>query len=254
MIILTDANNYARRVFEVDPTGLAYRKILRDVQFSKDVNIFVWDSYNSNARRREIYPQYKMRRVTPGEDMFKSMKMLKDVLRHSHAMQIEVPTYEADDVISSLCTSVADRIHIVSTDRDFLQLASNDGRVTCDATPKTGVQAKDTLLYKITVGDASDNISGCKGFGHKSYEAADKAVLKRFIKSLIYKASFDKTEIIQTVKPALVDWMIENAELIRTYNKIINFFDVSQDLLDKNLKIGDRNYAKADAMLKEFYL
>jgi DNA polymerase-1 len=89
---------------------------------------------------------------------------------------------EADDAIAYLTAQVYDkpsnRVTIVSTDRDFLQLV--DDRVSVWSPVKKrmytpdlmreefGIDAKNYLLYRAITGDKSDNIPGINGVGLKT--------------------------------------------------------------------------------------
>ena len=89
---------------------------------------------------------------------------------------------EADDIIAHLATTITQnnddsRAFIVSSDKDFIQLVSDQITVyrpiekdfyTRDTiVEKFGVLPENFILYKVLMGDASDKIPGIKGLGVK---------------------------------------------------------------------------------------
>ena len=124
MLKIIDANNYVRRLVEADASGFPMRNLLTEIKTSKDIWVFVWDGRNGNERRRKLFPDYKMKRRLPDENIFKAMDLFREVLRHSKALQVTVPEYEADDVIASLVATFKENIDVQvhSTDRDLTAL------------------------------------------------------------------------------------------------------------------------------------
>lgn len=249
MIRIIDANNYVRKEIETDPTGMSLRTII-GATAGGTLSIFVWDGVNSNARRREIYPAYKGNRKPVAENIYATFDLLKKALKHTCAMQCEVKGYEADDVIAKLVrTSPEDEIEIWSNDMDFLQLSAEfPGRVFCGCNPK--VPAEDVVLYKVLVGDPSDNIKGIRGFGKKSWDSLtteDKALFRRYLNG---EDVLDKLPLSKASRK----WVEENFDELLSMKTIVEFIDVPAPLVAEALTQGDSNYAAADAVLKEFML
>jgi DNA polymerase-1 len=94
---------------------------------------------------------------------------------------VSLSRVEADDIIaylsSTLPTQPEDRVFIVSSDKDYLQLISQQVIVyrpiereyyTEDTVKeKFNVTPENFLLYKLLMGDNSDGITGIKGLGPK---------------------------------------------------------------------------------------
>jgi DNA polymerase-1 len=111
---------------------------------------------------------------------------------------VSLPRVEADDIIAylsdTLPTNQEDRVFIVSSDKDYLQLVSQQVIVyrpiekeyyTEDTVKeKFGVSPHNFLLYKLLMGDNSDGITGIKGLG-------PKGLLKRFPELAEKDVSFD---------------------------------------------------------------
>jgi DNA polymerase-1 len=91
---------------------------------------------------------------------------------------ISIDKIEADDVIGYISQKMNSQITIMSSDRDYLQLVSQNITVYSPTkkifyTPKKvldeyGVSSENFLNYKVLTGDAGDNVPGIKGVGPKT--------------------------------------------------------------------------------------
>jgi len=141
--------------------------------------------------REERYPEYKSTREKLDEelqaDFDRSVDRTRQLLEAFRVATVEVPGYEADDVIGTLATQAAARgldAVIVSGDKDLYQLIGphvallNPGRGgpaavdeawvdESNAGERLGVRPAQVADYLALVGDASDNIPGVKGIGEK---------------------------------------------------------------------------------------
>ena len=135
--------------------------------------------------RREIYPAYKANRSETPEDIILSVPYVKRVLEAMCIPILEVPGFEADDVIGTLSqqgVAAGYEVFMVTPDKDYGQLVrehcriykqkGNDGHielVDCAAIrDKYGID--DPVLVRDILalwGDASDNIPGVPGIGEK---------------------------------------------------------------------------------------
>jgi DNA polymerase-1 len=172
----------------------------------------VFDGVDSSSNRKNIIPEYKsgrnMVRLTKHE-LFDNLEEENDskieqivriiqYLKTLPVKTISLGRVEADDVIaylsSTLPTNPEDRVFIVSSDKDYLQLISKKVTVyrpiekeyyTEDTVvEKFGVTPHNFLLYKLLMGDNSDGITGIKGLGFKG-------LLKRFPELAEQDMSFD---------------------------------------------------------------
>ncbi|MGE5232247.1 MAG: 5'-3' exonuclease H3TH domain-containing protein, partial [Deltaproteobacteria bacterium] len=141
--------------------------------------------------REQRYPEYKSTREKLDEelqaDFDRSVDRTRQLLDAFSVATVEVPGYEADDVIGTLATQAAARglgVVIVSGDKDFYQLIGprvallNPGRGGPAAVDETwvdetnagerlGVRPAQVADFLALVGDASDNVPGVKGIGEK---------------------------------------------------------------------------------------
>ena len=140
--------------------------------------------------RHEMYKEYKGTRKPMMPELREQVPLIKEVLHTMNITTVELPGYEADDVIGTLSKRGEKDgldVCVYSGDRDLLQLAAENIMICIPKTKKgqTTVErykpedVKD--LYKVTpvefidvkalMGDSSDNIPGVPGIGEKGATA-----------------------------------------------------------------------------------
>jgi len=133
--------------------------------------------------RHEIYPDYKANRSEMPEDLRPQIPMVKELVQSLGIKIVELPGFEADDVIGTLAKAAANQaisVAIVSPDKDLLQLVDDTanikvlnnrvGEVWIDRAAvkeKYGVWPEQIVDYLTLVGDSSDNVKGVPGIGEK---------------------------------------------------------------------------------------
>ncbi|MBR4704085.1 MAG: DNA polymerase I [Paludibacteraceae bacterium] len=135
--------------------------------------------------RHEAYEQYKAQRPETPEDIRKAVPVIKKLLEAMNIPVLEVPGFEADDVIGTLSIQgeqAGFEVYMATPDKDYGQLVSDHvfmyrprhtggfelmgPKEVCD---KYGLNNKDQVIDLLgLMGDASDNIPGCKGVGEKT--------------------------------------------------------------------------------------
>jgi DNA polymerase-1 len=154
--------------------------------------ILAFDGKGSSTNKRYLYPEYKanrgIRRVTnwdafenqeqESEAITNQLVRLIDYLKCLPVDLISIDKIEADDVIGYISQQMNSQITIMSSDRDYLQLVSQNITVYSPTkkifyTPKKvldeyGVSSENFLNYKVLTGDAGDNVPGIKGVGPKT--------------------------------------------------------------------------------------
>jgi DNA polymerase-1 len=127
--------------------------------------------------RTKLYPQYKATRQTPHPEYLQQLDGFRAVLHEFKIPIFEMPGYEADDIIGTLCQHIECDILIATGDKDMAQLVDWSGHVKILNTNKNKILDSDGVLdeYGVTpahivdylslVGDTSDNVPGCKGVG-----------------------------------------------------------------------------------------
>lgn len=135
--------------------------------------------------RHEAYEHYKAQREATPEDIRLAVPIIKDIVKAYNIPVLEVPGYEADDVIGTLAKKAEKEgfeVYMLTPDKDYGQLVSN--HVYMYRPKHTGgfevmgpgeVKAKYDLTSHEQVidllglmGDSSDNIPGCPGVGEKT--------------------------------------------------------------------------------------
>ena len=140
--------------------------------------------------RHEMFKDYKGTRKPMMEELREQVPVIKKLLQKMNITTVELPGYEADDVIGTLSKKgekAGMEVDVISGDRDLLQLASDHITICIPKTKKgqTTVEEYNTegvrKLYKVTptefidvkalMGDSSDNIPGVPGIGEKGATA-----------------------------------------------------------------------------------
>ena len=135
--------------------------------------------------RHKAYEQYKAQRPETPEDIRKAVPVIKQVLEAMNIPVLEVPGFEADDVIGTLSKQgeqAGFEVYMATPDKDYAQLVTDHSfmyrprhtggfelmgpKEVCE---KYGLQAQAQVIDLLgLMGDASDNIPGCKGVGEKT--------------------------------------------------------------------------------------
>ena len=137
--------------------------------------------------RHKMYGEYKAQRKGMPEELRVQMPVLKEVLQAMNIAILEKEGFEADDIIgtvSRICDEEKIKCHILTGDKDDLQLASDNTDILLTITRMGnttvtvydakevlnafGVTPKEFIDVKGLMGDTSDNVPGVKGIGEKT--------------------------------------------------------------------------------------
>lgn len=135
--------------------------------------------------RHEAYEQYKAQREETPEDIRRAVPVIKQLLQAMNIAQLEVPGFEADDVIGTLAKQAEKAdfdVFMATPDKDYGQLVSDRIRMyrprhtggfeimgPQEVCAKYGLKNQEQVIDLLgLMGDASDNIPGCKGVGEKT--------------------------------------------------------------------------------------
>lgn len=136
--------------------------------------------------RHELYPAYKANRDATPEDIKAAVPHIKEILEAMRIPILEVPGFEADDVIGTLsyqasCCGEYD-VYMVTPDKDYGQLIKKDVSMYKPGKGGEGIEIirfdqvceyygiedpKQIIDILALWGDASDNIPGVPGIGEK---------------------------------------------------------------------------------------
>ena len=208
--------------------------------------VIVFDGKGGSVRRKRMYPNYKANRANKTafnrykefaslEDEQQSMKRqfgrMIEYLQCLPITTLAIDNIEADDAIAYIANEIfteqENKVTIVSTDRDFLQLVNNRISVWSPIKKKMytpnimreefGIDAKNYLLYRALTGDKSDNIPGINGVG-----------LKTMIKRL---------PIITENKQLSVEEFVEYASNVEKKYKVHETIESNSDTIQLNYKL-----------------
>lgn len=173
--------------------------------------------------RHEIYAEYKAQRDAQPEDITLSVPYIKRIIEAYNIPVIEVPRYEADDVIGTIAKRAEAEgftIYMMTPDKDYGQLVTDrilmyrpsskgqgfEIRGPREVCERYGIHRPEQVIDLLALeGDASDNIPGCPGVGEKTA-----------IKLIAEWGSVENLlENTDALKGALQRKVVDNAEQIR---------------------------------------
>lgn len=208
----------------------------------------VFDAAAQTDRQAE-HDFYKANRQETPDDIVASIPYIKEIIKAMNMPVVEIPGYEADDLIGTLAVKAATdgfECYIVSPDKDLGQVASD--KIFIHKPPFMGKPAEilgvEDLNKKWEIkhpreiidilglwGDAVDNIPGVKGIGEKGA----KMLIRQF-------GSIENIyENIDQVKGAMKDKLIEHKEMALISKKLATI------ITDAPIEWNEEDY-----VLKEF--
>ncbi len=137
------------------------------------------------THRHDAFADYKAHRQPFPEDLVPQLDFIKTLTDALGIARIELPGYEADDIIGTLATCAANEgyhVYCVTSDKDFYQLVSDriellkpnggssDYQVhgVAQCRERFGVEPSQVVEVLALMGDSSDNIPGVHGIGEKT--------------------------------------------------------------------------------------
>ena len=194
-LYIIDALNFLFRAFHALPplkttkgtqTGAIYglcQMILKIEREQKPTHLcVVYDAPGDNFRN-ELYDQYKAHRPPMPPELGDQLGMVRRVMEAFGLAQLEVPGYEADDIIATLArvaNGAGMDVVICSSDKDLTQLCTDDGRIAvldtmknrrigpAEVREKFGVGPDRVGDVLALMGDSIDNVPGVAGIGPKT--------------------------------------------------------------------------------------
>lgn len=136
--------------------------------------------------RHELYKEYKAQREETPEVIRQSVPVIKEILEAYRIPILEVPGFEADDVIGTL-SKKADELgittYMMTPDKDYCQLVTERALIykpkygsagydilgPQQVLERYGLKSTDQVIDMLgLMGDSADNIPGCPGVGEKT--------------------------------------------------------------------------------------
>ena len=132
--------------------------------------------------RHEAFEAYKAQRQETPEVIRESVPIIKDIIRAYNIPILEVPYYEADDVIGTLAAKapVGYEVYMMTPDKDYGQLVNEHVFIykpayqgnefhllgVAEVKERYGLSEPSQMIDLLALmGDKSDNIPGCPGVG-----------------------------------------------------------------------------------------
>jgi len=161
-------------------------KLLVDMKASEEAptHLAVIFDHSEQTFRNKLYDQYKAHRPPPPEDLVPQFPLVREATRAFGVPCLELPGYEADDLIAAYACKVRDmggEVVIVSSDKDLMQLVGErvsmlDTMKNLRIGPEQVVEKFGVLPDKVVdvqslCGDSVDNVPGAPGIGIKTASA-----------------------------------------------------------------------------------
>jgi DNA polymerase-1 len=158
-------------------------KLLVDMKTSDDAptHLAVIFDHSEETFRNKLYDQYKAHRPPPPEDLVPQFPLVREATRAFGVPCLELPGYEADDLIAAYACKVRDlggEVMIVSSDKDLMQLVGpqvsmldtmKNLRIGIEQViEKFGVPPDKVVDVQALCGDSVDNVPGAPGIGVKT--------------------------------------------------------------------------------------
>jgi DNA polymerase-1 len=239
-LYVLDALNFLFRAFHAlpplkttkgDQTGAIYglcQMLLRIEREQRPTHLCcVFDAPGENFRN-QIYSQYKAHRPPMPPELAGQIAMVRTVIEAFGLTELEVPGFEADDVIASLAkvaTVAGMEVVICSSDKDLMQLCSAEVTVLdtmknrrlgpAEVREKFGVGPEQVGDVLALMGDSVDNVPGVDGIGPKT--AAELINKYGSLDALLEHAG--------EVKGKRGEALVASRELVRTSRELVRLRD-----------------------------
>ena len=268
-ILMIDGLNLFFRNFEmlnmVNPDGVHvgglggfFRSLGALIRQIQPTSVYVvFDGAGSANARKNLLPEYKsgrdLQRIT-NWDAFDNLEDEHDAkvdqivriiqyLKTLPVKTVSIDKVEADDIIAYMSGIIPqkpeDKVFIVSSDKDFLQLVNEniivyrpmEKEYYTDQTikDKYNMPPQNFILYKTLLGDNSDKVKGVKGLG-------EKGLLKKFPE--LTKKEMTLDDIYNICEQKYKDHVVYARVIqhIDELEKNYKIMDLSNPMLDKNDK------------------
>ncbi|MGH6999199.1 MAG: 5'-3' exonuclease, partial [Phenylobacterium sp.] len=158
-------------------------KLLVDMKAQPEAptHLAVIFDHSEKTFRNKLYDQYKAHRPPAPEDLVPQFPLMRRATRAFGIPSLELPGYEADDLIAAYACKARDaggEVTIISSDKDLMQLVGD--KVSMLDTMKNVKIGREQVIEKFGVppekvvdvqalcGDSVDNVPGAPGIGIKT--------------------------------------------------------------------------------------
>ena len=256
-LFLIDGSNYIYRAYfairhlsnsKGRPTNAIYGftnmliKVVRELKPDRLAVIF--DSKGPTFRKK-IYPEYKANRAAMPDDLADQIPTIKKVVQAFRMPALEMPGYEADDIIATLAKKYAQKgqdVTVITGDKDLMQIIQSNIKLLDTMKDKIygpeevdmrfGGAAK-VIEVQALAGDSSDNIPGVPGIGEKTA----KQLIDEFGDLETLLANLDQ---VQGKRREKLENFADQARLSKQLVTLIDNLEINVDDFDFQLSEPDR--------------
>ncbi len=233
-------------------------RLMQKQDVTPDYLSVVFDTKQPTFRHKR-YPAYKATREKMPEEMAAQYPRIVELTHTMGIKVIELPGWEADDVIGTLAKRAASegfKVFMVTSDKDYMQLVENNilmynpwGKKGVEILDPKGVENKVGITpaqitdYLALTGDSSDNIPGVAGVG----PVTALKLLQQFESFDNIYANLDKVS-----KPALREKLEKNRENALLSKELVTIdIDAPLDITPEELNISEPDKESLVSLLKE---
>lgn len=248
-LLLVDGSSYLYRAYyalpplsapDGTPTGAIYgfvRMLLKLISTFNTPYIAVVFDRPEKTVRHKIYKEYKATRKETPNDLQVQIPKIKEIIKLLGIKILEIPGYEADDIIATLSKKAENlgfEVIIVTPDKDMNQLIDQHIKIfnpmkeeivdTQKVIEKYGVSPQQFIDYLVLVGDSIDNIPGIKGVGPKTAAS----LLQEF--GSIDRILENKDKLKGKLKESFAAVSKEDIQLVRSLVKLHQDIDIPVEI------------------------
>jgi DNA polymerase-1 len=231
------------------------------------------------------YDGYKANRAQMPEDLVQQIPYIRRALEAYRIPILELPGYEADDVIGTLADKAAGAgysVFVVSSDKDMMQLVNDricvlnppKDNLICDPAKVEeilGVPPERVVDVMALRGDSIDNIPGAPGIGDKGsveliqrFGSVEKALEHAAdIERKTYRESLQnnrdavltskelvtiRTDLSVDFEPGKMLAQEPDAAAARALFTELEFNTLVQDFLSESIELGETDYREAETL------
>jgi 5'-3' exonuclease len=141
-------------------------------QFGSGTPTAAWDA-PGGSWRSELFPAYKAGRTAKPDALVHALAACRKLPGMRH---VEVPGYEADDILATLAADSWDEVLVLTADKDLAQIVTDRVKLVdprenvtgpAEVEARWGVPPAKVRLLLSWMGDSSDGLPGVKGVGPK---------------------------------------------------------------------------------------
>lgn len=299
LLVLIDGSSYIYRAYyalkylstskgkQTNATYIFTEMLFKVLKELKPTHVAVVMDPPGGSFRNQMYTEYKAHREETPQDLIQQIPDIKRIIEAFNIPIVEVPNYEADDVIGTIVERAKDEFEIivVTSDKDMCQIVDENvklldtmkNKITGveEVKERFGVEPQRVIEVLGLAGDPSDNIPGIPGIGEKTakeliaqfgslekvIESVDKISGKKRqenIRQFAEQARLSK-KLVTIATDAPIDFKPEdfsvkkpNTEALRRIFHELEFTRLLEQLGTEDVKLDEKRDYRAVLTWEEF--